>query len=307
MKLRAYQNSAVERVLALFARGVRRVLLVLPTGGGKTVIFSELVRICLEKYGPAIVLAHRRELIKQTFAKLVRNGLPVGNVGIIMAGVPFRASSSFLTLPPEQCTDDELWTFYALRRPAAGVHVGSIDTFRNVSKPAAKLIVVDEAHRALAASYQAVQRDYPDAFHLGVTATPFRADGKGLGEAYDEIVVAATYQDLVDDPDGPFLVIPDCYGTEKKADLSAIKKAGGDYNAKQLAHAVDKGELIGDLVEHWIKLGNNAPTFAFAVNVAHSMHIARRFCEAGIPAKHVDGNTETNERDLPVRAARLSA
>lgn len=300
MKLRPYQDVAIARVLELFARLVRRVLLVLPTGGGKTVIASAIIFSYLLAGKRVLMLAHRRELIKQAFCKLVRNGIGPDQIGIIMAGTPWKVVDA-IAPDPATLTDDELWRLYARRRPGAPIQVGSIDTFRNHVAPPADLVIVDEAHRALAKSYCDVQLAYPHAHHLGLTATPFRADGKGLSDAYDDLVVAASFAELVDEG---FLVAPFCYGSKLKADLSGVRKSKGDYNEAELAAAVDRSELVGDIVEHWIRRGNGLATFAFAINVQHSKHLAERFNAAGIPARHVDGNTETSERDDSLAALR---
>lgn len=299
MIFREYQEQGAAKVISLFESGVRRVLLVLPTGAGKTVVAAEIVRRCARR---AVFLAHRRELVKQAFCKLVRGGLPVGEIGVVMSGVEWRVDRELGAVDPLSLTDDELWARWARRRPLAPTQVGSIDTFRNKVKLSAGLVLVDEAHRGLAKSYVDVQLAYPDAWHLGLTATPFRADGKGLSDAYDQIVVVASYAQLVTEG---FLVAPKCWGSGVEADLSNVKKSSmGDYNEKELAVAVDKGELLGDIVDHWQRRGNNAATFCFAVGVEHSKHLRDRFLEAGIPAAHVDGNTDVRERDAAFRALR---
>lgn len=301
-KLRAYQETAIARVLELFARAVRRVLLVLPTGGGKTVIAVAIIGSYVARGLRVLMLAHRRELIKQTFCKLVRDGVPPHQIGIIMAGTPWKVVDA-IAPDPATLSDDELWRIYARRRPSAPIQVGSIDTFRNHVAPVAHLVIIDEAHRATAKSYCDVQLAYPDADHLGLTATPVGPNGKPLRPAYDEMVVACTFLELVE---LGALVEPICFGVRPsdRVDLRNVRRSGGDYKTEDLARAVDKAELVGNIVEHWRKYGNDAPTFAFAVNVAHSKHLAERFRNAGIAAIHVDGNTETNERDDAIAALR---
>lgn len=300
MALRPYQTRAISDVLERQQAGARRVLVALPTGGGKTVLASDLIRRRVEAGQRVIMLAHRRELIKQAFVKNVRNGIAPSAIGIIMAGVAWKGIDA-MAPAPEGLDDEQLWQLWARRRPAAPVQIGSIDTFRNHVPPPADLIIVDEAHRGLAKSYCDVQLAYPAAHHIGLTATPFRADGKGLGDAYDDLVVASTYLDLIGDG---FLVRPTCYGAQAEIDLSRVKKRGTDYDEKELAQAVDRAELVGNIVEHWRRHGNDAPTFCFGVNVAHSMHLAERFSAAGIPAAHVDGTTDTAERDDAIAALR---
>jgi len=302
ISLRPYQQAALDRVLELIALGVRRILVVAPTGSGKTVIGSALIAHYVAERRRVCFLAHRREIIKQTVAKLARFGVPIGELGVMMAGTPSTLST--VQPPIEELSDDELWRVYGRRAPRALVQVGSIDTFRHRVRPEAQLVIVDEAHRALAKSYRDVQADYPSpTVHVGLTATPVRADGQGLKEAYDEIVVVASYMDLVELGS---LVEPICYGVPptKRADLRGVRKSGGDYNAEQLAQAVDRGELVGDIVEHWRELGRDAPTFCFAVSVEHSKHIRDRFIAAGIPAAHVDGNTDVDERERALAGLR---
>lgn len=302
ISLRPYQERAIERVVSLFSSGVRRVLLVLPTGGGKTVIASEIIRRALvDHQRRAIFLAHRRELIKNTYCKVVRNGFDPGSVGVIMAGADWRVDRELYAPDVSSLNEAQLWDRWAKRRPQAETQVGSIDTFRNRAKPHAGLIIVDEAHRAIAKSYRDVQCDalYETSWHLGLTATPMRGDGKPLRDAYDEIVIGATYAELVSEG---FLVSPTVYGTTARADMSGVRKSKGDYNQDDLARAVDKVSLIGDIIEKWKQRGNDAPTFCFCVNVEHSKHVAARFVEAGVSAVHVDGNTETTERDDAIAA-----
>lgn len=298
--LRPYQTKAIDDVFERRIRAVLRVLLVLPTGGGKTLISAALILRLLEVGRRVIFFAHRRELIQQTFTKLVRLGIPPELVGIVMAGVEGRCVDS-IAPRPETLSDGELWRLRARRRPQAPVKVASVDTFRNHARPEAEVIIVDEAHRALAKSYVDVQRAYPAAWHLGLTATPFRADGKGFGDAYDDLIVAATFAELVEQG---FLVAPSCWGSKLKANVKGVKRSKGDYNADELARAVNRSELIGDIVDHYVRRGNDAPAFCFAVNVEHSRTLAARFKEAGIAARHVDGNTETSERDDAIAALR---
>jgi DNA repair protein RadD len=296
MKARPYQQRAIDQVLALIERGVRRILIVLPTGGGKTVIATKLIQYFLALQLAVIFFGHRKELIRQPFTKVVRNGLPPNLIGIMMGDISSRLIDD-VAKPPGELDDASLWEQWARRRPRAPLQIASIDTFRNRVPPDIQVSMIDEAHRAASPSYVSTQAIYPSAIHIGYTATPWRMGGKGLGAHYDAIVVVATFAELVE---LGYLVEPKCYGTERKADLSRVRRSGDDYNQADLAAAVDKGELIGDIVSHWQRRGNNAPTFCFAAGVEHSKHIVERFREAGISAVHVDGETDPEERDRAV-------
>lgn len=292
--LRPYQVDAVERVRQSIRAGARRILLVLATGGGKTVVASHIVASARAKSKRTLFLAHRRELIRQTFAKLIRNGLHPDDVGIIMAGVESRAADPVGDELPVR--DDDLWARLARRRPHAAVQVASVDTARNRELGEFDLVIVDEAHRALAPSYVKIRDAYPKATHLGLTATPYRADGRGLGETYEDLVVVASPSLLIGEG---FLVAPRVFTVpaSQLPDLGAVRVRGGDYDAEELARAVDQSTLVGDIVEHWQRHAPGVRTVAFAASVEHSRHIAERFVAAGIAAEHLDGETPTADRD----------
>ncbi len=271
IRLRPYQLSAVARIEATIAAGVRRLVLVLPTGGGKTTIAGSLILRAVQRGQRVLFLAHRRELIVQAYQRLLDMGLSVEEVGIVMA------------------SDRR-------RRPGAAVQVASIDTLRRRARPLADVVFVDECHRALAASYREVATDYPDAIHLGLTATPYRADGKGLGDAYDELITVATPRQLIDEG---YLVEPRVFTVppSQRPNLTGIRVARGDYAARDLDDAMNRQALVGNIVEHWQRHAGGVRTVVFAVSVAHSRHITERFREAGVVAEHLDGATPTPERD----------
>lgn len=293
--LRPYQVDAIEAVRATIRSGKRRPVFVLPTGGGKTVIASSIIVGAISKGTYSLFVAHRRELIKQAFAKLVRSGIDPQSIGIIMAGIPTGAAPLFAA-DIATLSDDELWARYARRRPMALVQVASIDTLRNRARlsPAPSLIIIDEAHRALAKGYRDLVEAYPGAIVIGLTATPYRADRKGLGELFTGLVVGGKPADLVANGS---IIEPRVFTVSALPDLSSVKVNGGDYDTIALDQAVNRGELVGDIVEHWQRAAQGRRTVAFAASVAHSKHIVRRFVDAGVAAEHLDGTTPTPERE----------
>lgn len=271
VRLRPYQARAIETLRGLVERGARRVLLVAPTGAGKTVVAASIMEAAASRDERVVFLAHRRELIQQTYRKLLDLGVPEDDIGVIMA------------------SDRR-------RRPAARIQVASVDTLRARAKPPAELVFVDEAHRAEARTYKAIAAAYPDAVHLGLTATPYRADGKGLAGSYDELVVVASPQELIAEG---YLVEPRVLTVPASSlpDLSRVRVRGGDYDEKALGDAVNQRALVGNIVEHWQRHADGARTVVFAVSIAHSRHVVERFREAGVAAEHLDGATPTPDRD----------
>lgn len=269
--LRPYQHEAVEQLRAKVKAGVRRIIIVAPTGSGKTTIAAHIISSAHQRNKRVLFIAHRRELIKQAYNRLIQLGVQEDQLSILMGQDPCY-------------------------RSGAPVQVASVDTLRNRAKPLANIMFIDECHRATAKTYRDIAESYPDAIHLGLTATPFRADGQGLDDAYDDLLVVATPRQLIDEG---HLVEPRVFTvpTESLSDLSAVRMKRGDYNKDALEEACDNKLLVGNLVEHWLRHTKGVRTVAFAVSVAHSKHIAEQFCSAGVTAEHLDDKISNSERD----------
>lgn len=235
---------------------------------GKTVLFARLVAGACAKISPSLILAHRGELLEQTWRKVEDAGVPREQLGMIWAS-DRRANARALC------------------------QIASVQTLVRRRPPPAKLVVIDESHRALSESYLQLVAEYPDAVVVGFTATPWRLDGKGLGQLYEKLVVVATVPELIEQG---FLCKPRVFSHPTKPDLSGVKLKGGDYDERALAKAVDTKVLIGSIVEHWQLHAQGARTIAFAASVEHSKNIAQAFIDAGIPAEHVDGETPADDR-----------
>jgi len=159
--------------------------------------------------------------------------------------------------------------------------------------PPADLIVVDEAHHVRARSYRQILDAYPAAVILGMTATPCRGDGRGLGNVFQVIVEASQVAELIK---LGFLVPTRVYAPTRP-DLSGVRVARGDYVESQLAQRMDTSRLVGDIVSHWLRLAQRRPTVVFATGVAHSVHLRDEFRRAGVLAEHIDASTPAEERD----------
>lgn len=183
------------------------------------------------------------------------------------------------------------------RNADSGVLVCSIQTLQKRGYPEAGLIMIDEAHAVAGSeSFRNLVLRSPDTPVVGLSATPF---SKGLGKIYpsfgklfEVIVSSVTIRELIDQG---YLVDVDIWAPTTP-DLTGVKIVAGDYHEGQLAEAVDKPQLIGDLVSHWKRLGQNKQTVCFATNIAHSKHIMEQFLSAGIGCEHLDCYTEDDDR-----------
>lgn len=263
--LRPYQRGGIDRVRELLQYNP---LLVSPTGSGKTFMLASLVE---ELRRPTWWIAHRRELIDQAHRQLCGLGL---RAGVVMAGEP--------------------------ENRFAQVQVASVQTLarRRVDIKPEDLVIIDEAHHASAASYSSVFGT--GAPVVGCTATPFRLDGAGLGDMFRSMVVAATPRQLVD---AGVLVRPRVLCPPGPS-MDGVRIMAGEFNQGETAARMDKDAIVGDIVETWKRHARGGRTLVFAVNIAHSQHIAQWFNNAGVPAAHVDGDTEPGERDATLARLR---
>jgi len=191
-----------------------------------------------------------------------------------------------------------------LSRPLELVQVASIQTLsaravrRDVMQlPNADLVIVDEAHHALAESYREIARRYPDATLLGLTATPCRGDGRGLGSDFQGLIEGPQVRELIKST----VLVPTRVYAPCDPDLKGVKTTAGDYNLSQLAARMDQTGLVGDIVTNWHKFGERRRTICFATSVEHSVHIRNEFVASGVRCEHLDGGTPEDEREETLR------
>jgi DNA repair protein RadD len=270
--LRDCQLDSVDRLRDSVRDGNRAILLGAVTGFGKTVVAAHVIRSAVEKGKSVLFLAHRQELVYQCSEKLRKFEVPHG---IIMAG----------ELPTWSCS----------------VQVASKDTLyarafrsKKIDLPPADLVIPDEAHRSMSKTWLRLLNHYRDAGStvIGLTATPARGDGRGLGEFYQDIVYGASYGELI----SLGFLVPTRVFAPYRPNLKGISITNGDYNQTELGKRMDKAVLVGDIYENWAGVAYDRPTILFASSVDHSLHCREMFRKHGVRTEHVDGKTPDDER-----------
>lgn len=263
--LRDYQEALIAGIRGNFAAGVRRVLAVSPTGSGKTVTFAHLTSATAAKGNRVYIVAHRQEIVDQISRALDAMGVRHGRIQ-----------------PGHSMTGDL-------------VQVAMIQTLarRLDVVPAPKFLIIDEAHHAVAGTWATVTAAWPGTFILGVTATPERLDGRGLGDAFDQMVIGPSVRSLTE---RGFLARYRYLAPPTTVDLSAVRNVRGDYAVDELAAAVDKAVITGSAVAHYRQYLDGRPAIAFCVTVEHAEHVAAEFQAAGYRAASVDGSMSRADR-----------
>ncbi len=270
MQLRPYQVVAIDALRAAFAGGARAVLLTAPTGSGKTVIIAALALGAHGKQRRLLIVAHRAELIRQASEKLAAAGIPHG---IIAPGHPH------LALP---------------------IQVGSVQTLarRLARLDQYDLIALDEAHHAVAGSWRKLLDAQPQARLVGLTATPQRLDGRGLGRdaggPFDALVLGPTVRALVDEG---YLVPSRVFSAAQPPNLTRVQTVRGDYDARELAAIMDTRTVTGDVLAHYQRHAAGLSALVFCVSVQHAEDVAHAFRAAGIRAQAAHGGLQPRERE----------
>lgn len=268
MNLRPYQQQAINDLRAAFRNGAKAPLLVAPTGAGKTVIFSAIAAATAAKGRNGLILVHRRELVTQASRKLTDAGVAHG---IIAAGMDGANAS---------------------------IQVASVQTLirrlQKITTPP-DLIIIDEAHHAAAGSWQVIINNWPDVPLIGVTATPCRLDGKGLGNVFDTLIEGPSVQMLTS---AGYLSPARIYAPPMVADLSGLKRRAGDYAIDQAADAMTRPTVTGDAIKHYRTLAGDQQAIAFCCSVNHAESVRDSFATAGINSELLLGNT--SDRDAVV-------
>lgn len=261
---RQYQTEVRKQLYRLFNKGVKKVLIVAPTGSGKTVVSTQIIKDAVLKNRKVLFLIHRDILAEQTAKTLEIEGL---NASFIMGNKSYD--------------------------PSALIQIASVQTLavREIDfEP--DLIFYDEAHLT-AWARQGKELLKKDCWHVGLTATPWRLKRtEGMGDLFDELINTPLPYQLIE----MGYLVPPRYFTLPTANLSNVKIVAGDYSNKELSVVCNDSRVIDSLVDNWIKIANGKRTIVFTVDVKHSEAVANAFQSRGINAQYVSGKTPLNER-----------
>lgn len=265
VRLRDYQEDLIAGIRGAFAARKRRVLAVSPTGSGKTITFAYLTQATAARGNTVYIVAHRQEIVDQISGALDIMGVRHGRIQ-----------------PGHTHTSDP-------------VQVAMIQTLaRRLDRvPQPKFLIVDEAHHGVAGTWATVTAAWPDSYILGVTATPERLDGRGLGAAFDDMILGPSVRSLIE---RGFLARYRYLAPPVELDLSHVRQRSGDYAVDELAAAVDKAVITGSAVGHYRQHLDGRPAIAFCVTVEHAEHVAAEFQAAGYRAASVDGAMKRGDR-----------
>ena len=274
-QLRPYQSDLLARVSESWNTGNRRVMLQLPTGCGKTICFAHLVQTAIANNQTALVLAHREELVKQAVDKItaITGIVP----GIIKAG--YKPNYDRV------------------------IQVASVQSLaRRLNKCLQfDLIVIDKAHHSTADSYRKIFNNFPNSQVLGVTATPIRLDGSGFRGLFDELVCGIAVKELIEIGSlSPFKY----FAPAQSMSLAKVRKRGGDFTQESIEDANPSESVAADCLKAYRDYLQDKQVVIFAVSVTHSKAIAASFSSLGIPAAHLDGNSDPDTRAQTMTAFR---
>lgn len=269
IKLRDYQYKGIDNILHAWQDN-NSILFQMPTGTGKTTLFCEIVRRFTTEFYPlkkVLIITHRKELVEQVFNRLVSDFHLTS--GII--------SSSFVG------------------NHSAIIQVASIQTLirrATYQKDIFSLVIIDEAHHALASTYKQLWSYYPGSKFLGVTATPIRTNGDGFKDLFDVLIGSASVKWFIKNN-----YLSDIrYFASHTPDVSNIKIRAGDYDETELSEIMQDNAVMADLVQSYKDFALGKKMIVFAVNRAHCAKIVEKFNSCGFTAKSIDTYTLAEDR-----------
>jgi len=252
------------------SRGHRSILICSPTGSGKTALTAHMLKAAASKSLSSWFLVHRRELLYQSSRAFDSIDL---DHGIVCSGIPFAPNKTV-----------QICSVQSLARRAS-----------KLTPP--KLIIYDECHHIGAASWERIFKSNPQAYHIGLTASPVRADGKGLSDYFSQMINGPSVSDLIKQG---FLSDYKAYAPST-VDTSGLHTSMGDYIRSELTDLMNKPKITGNAIDEYINRAVGKRNIVFCASIEHSTKVAEEFNNLGIKARHVDGKTPHTEREESLR------
>ena len=270
--LRNYQINAISELYQLIRKNYHRILIVAPTGAGKTVIAAHFVYQESKNNKTILFIVHRDVLIKQTLKKFNDFGI---NCGVITGGYKENRTATVQIASAQTLSRRKIDNWFA-----------------------PDIVFIDEAHQT--AWNKIVQRqlenfESKNTTFIGLTATPWRLSKReAMSDLFDTLIATPTPGELI----LKGYLAPPIYYSVDGADLKGVRTLSGEFNNSDLGVRCNVPEVVNAIVSEWQRLAKNRLTIAFAVNVAHAVAIATAFNEVGIPAASVDGTMPTKQREV---------
>ena len=265
MELRPYQEEARKSIFDEWDKGIKKTLLVLPTGCGKTIVFAKVTKTCVRNGDRVLILAHRGELLEQAADKIQKT------TGLVCA--------------TEKAEESCLGSWFR-------VVVGSVQTLMREKRLSQfpedyfETIIIDEAHHSISESYQRILQHFPEANVLGVTATPDRGDMKNLGQVFDSLAYEYTLSKAIKEG---YLSPIKALTIPLKMDLSGVSVQAGDFKAGDIATALDP--YLYQIADEMIKYCMDRKTVVFLPLVKTSQKFRDILNKRGFAAAEVNGES----------------
>ena len=272
MELRPYQQEAKDAIFEQWDSGVKKTLLVLPTGCGKTIVFAKVTEDCVRKGDRVLILAHREELLKQAANKIHKStglGCAVEKAEQSCRGSWFR------------------------------IVVGSVQTLMSAKRLSQfsenyfDTIIIDEAHHCISDSYQRVLQHFPEANVLGVTATPDRGDMRNLGQYFESLAYEYTLPKAIKEG---YLSPIKALTIPLKIDMSGVSVQAGDFKTSDVGTALDP--YLESIAQEMEKYCRDKKTVVFLPLVKTSQKFRDLLNEHGFQAAEVNGNSDERSQIL---------
>lgn len=281
MQLRDYQTEIQDDVISSWNQGFRNVMAVSPTGSGKT---HTATNIIVRTGFPTVFIAHRQELVLQISESMAAQGIPHNII----------APNDVVGFCVERHQRRFKRSYFHPKAPVTVAGVRTILTRRSALKSlfhTTRLWITDEAHHVLPGNQwgEAVGL-FPEAYGLGVTATPLRCDRKALDGIFHDLIIGPSMRDLINQG---HLVDYRIFCAPPSIDLDAIRisDSTGEYVHKDVVREVEKSQIVGDVVKTYLKFAAGERGLTFAVDLKEAEKLADAYNAAGVPAAVVSANT----------------